>query len=122
MSRPREITDEQIIAAIVAKKGMVYNAAKSLGASHMLIYGRMKTNPAIKEAIDEARGRVLDTAETKLFTAVQKGEPWAIAFTLKTIGKDRGYTERQEVTGADGSNLKIEYVNDWRKHTEQSDD
>jgi hypothetical protein len=42
------------------------------------------------------------------------GEPWAVAMVLKTIGKSRGYVERQEVTGADGGKVQIEYVNDWR--------
>jgi len=29
---------------------------------------------------------------------------------LKTIGKERGYTERHEHSGADGNSLKIEFV------------
>ena len=35
------------------------------------------------------------------------GEPWAIQMTLKTIGKSRGYVERQEVTGADSSPIEL---------------
>ena len=41
-------------------------------------------------------------AELKLDAAVQAGEPWAIAFLLKTVGRKRGYVQRQEITGADG--------------------
>ncbi len=122
MARHKDYTDEDIIKAIRAKHGMVYLAARSLGCSHTLIYNRLKQNPLIKETIDACRGVILDDAETKLVSAIKRGEPWAIAFTLKTIGKDRGYTERQEVTGANGASLKIEYVNDWRSHTEQTND
>ena len=46
---------------------------------------------------------MVDTAELKLWHSIQNGEAWGIAFCLKTIGKDRGYIERQEVTGADGA-------------------
>jgi hypothetical protein len=37
--------------------------------------------------------------------AVRRGEPWAVCFTLKCLGKDRGYVERQERTGAGGQPL-----------------
>jgi hypothetical protein len=32
-------------------------------------------------------------------------EAWAVCFTLKTIGKGRGYVERNEVTGANGKDF-----------------
>ena len=37
------------------------------------------------------------------------GEPWAVAMVLKTIGKHRGYVERQEVTGADGGSITVKW-------------
>jgi hypothetical protein len=38
------------------------------------------------------------------------GEPWAVALTLKTLGKQRGYVERQEVTGADAGPVDVRVV------------
>ena len=53
----------------------------------------------------EATEQALDIAEESLITAVKAGEAWAVCFLLKTRGKKRGYTERQEasiqVSGAD---------------------
>jgi len=43
-----------------------------------------------------ARETVLDKAETRLFNAIERDEPWAIAFCLKTLGKRRGYHESRE--------------------------
>jgi hypothetical protein len=45
---------------------------------------------------------------------IKAGNVTAIIFYLKTQAKDRGYVERQELTGADGGKLQVEYVNDWR--------
>ena len=64
--------------------------------------------------MSDERESLLDLAEGSLFDQVRKGNITAIIFTLKTIGKHRGYVERQEVTGADGGKVQIEYVNDWR--------
>ena len=40
---------------------------------------------------------------------MRKGNITAIIFTLKTIGKSRGYVERQEVTGADGGAVIVKW-------------
>ena len=39
----------------------------------------------------------MDTAETNVFDQVQAGDYGASVFVLRTLGKDRGYTERREV-------------------------
>ena len=91
-----------MLDAIKKNGGAVYLAARELGCAPNTIYNRMKKTPALKQAVEDARGEVVDYAEQKLRLAILNGEPWAIAMALKTIGKSRGYVERQEVTGADG--------------------
>jgi hypothetical protein len=92
-----QFTEEQIIAALRKSRGMVHKAADLLGCHHQTIYNYRDKYPAIKEAIEHERGLLLDLAESGLYDAVKKKSPWAIAFTLKTIGKERGYVEKQEV-------------------------
>jgi hypothetical protein len=53
---------------------------------------------------------MVDLAELKLWQSIQNGEAWGIAFCLKTLGKDRGYVERQEVSGQGGAPIWIETV------------
>ena len=65
------------------------------------IANRMKKNPAIASAVNEERQFFLDVTEAKLMEAVNKGEAWAICFTLKTIGRQRGFSERVEFTAMD---------------------
>ena len=115
-------TREQVIAALEETKGMVFLAAKMLGCSHVTVYNYAKRYVSVKRAIDANRGEVVDAAEFKLYKAILAGEHWAVAFALKTIGKHRGYVEKQaiehtvpggiEVTHRFSEALKRAYDND----------
>jgi hypothetical protein len=107
-SKPR-FTATDIIKALDAHYGMVYLAAKALGCSHQTIYNYAKRYKSVQEAIDRNRGHVIDTAEVALFDAILKQEHWAVTFALKTIGKDRGYTEKteQEISGPGGGPIVV---------------
>ena len=96
------IATESIIDALKATNGLVSLAARRLGCSPEAIYKRAKQTQSIQQAIDGSRVELVDHAELALRRAILQGEPWAVALTLKTLGKSRGYVERQEVTGADG--------------------
>lgn len=104
-----KFTNKAIIDAVKSVNGMIYLAARQLGCTPQAIYKRMNKSPIIREAVDNARGEMLDIAEQKFRIAIQNGEPWAIAMALKTIGKHRGYVERQEVTGADGGAIVVNW-------------
>ncbi len=98
-----------IIEALKKTHGMIYLAAEDLGCAAITIYRRAEKVAAVRETIDSYRGKLIDKAELKLEQAVLNGEPWAIQFTLKTIGKHRGYVERQEVTGANGGAIIVDW-------------
>jgi transposase-like protein len=87
---------EQIVKAVQASDGLVSLAAKQLGCVPMTIYKRAKRCPKIQQAIDDARENLVDEAVKALRTSVVKREGWAVALVVKTLGKGRGYVERQE--------------------------
>ena len=107
-------TTAQIIEALREKHGNMAAAARFLNCSRNTISRYIEQYPTVKAVADEERETLIDFAENQLFQQVKDGNITAIIFTLKTIGKSRGYVERQEVTGADGGKVQIEYVNDWR--------
>lgn len=109
-------TDTQIIKALQDTKGMVYVAAQRLGCSPDTIKARLAKSQKIRAVAEAERGKMGDTAELKLIQAIQAGQPWAVTFYLKTQAKDRGYTERMEVTGNDGTDITIRVVYDDADH------
>ncbi len=102
----RKIPKQLIIDAILRNRGLVEAAATDLGCTHECLRVRAKQDPDIAQAIADARERLVDFAETKMFDALERGDSWAIAMVLKTLGKGRGYVERQEVVQA-GEPLQV---------------
>lgn len=108
----KRITNKQMVDALKQSKGNMVLAAKVLGCSRQLIYNRSKTSKLIQETIKEMREVAVDNAESALQRAVLEGNFKAIAFTLRTIGRDRGYVERteQEISGPRQTPVKIQLV------------
>jgi len=102
-------TSDKMIKAIREKHGNLSAAARLLGCSRNTIARYIELYPTVKAVADEERETLIDFAENQLFKQVQDGNITAIIFTLKTIGKSRGYVERQEVTGADGGAIIVDW-------------
>lgn len=67
-----------------------------MGISRFAIHSHLKANPALQQILDDARQTMLDEAENALLSAVREKQGWAVCFTLKTIGQERGYIERAD--------------------------
>jgi hypothetical protein len=112
MANKHRYTAAQVAEALTETKGMLFIAAQRLGCSHETVRKYCKQYPSVQAARDAQRGIMIDTSELKLWQAIQNGEAWAITLALKTLGKDRGYVERQEVTGQDNGPLMLKVVYD----------
>ena len=110
MTTPPKLTAEPTIAAIRDLHGNLSAVAKQLGVCRQTLYTYIERHPSVKDVVAESRETMLDNAESALYRAVLGGEAWAVCFFLKTQGKRRGYVERQEVTGAGGSEVIFRVV------------
>ena len=106
-----KFTAEQMIEAIRDADGIIASAARKLGTSRQTVHNYVNRYATVKAAYEEARDTNIDYAESQLMRAVQKGSLPAIMFMLKTIGRNRGYVERQEVANEGEMTVKVEYVN-----------
>lgn len=117
--RPRLFTNEEVIDAIEQAHG-IYAAAKVLGVAAQTIYKYMEKEPEIKQAYEAMNERTTDIAVNKLYEAVKRGERWAVMFQLRTLGKQRGYTMKEEVETR--IHVTVEETNDWRGGSKRSED
>jgi hypothetical protein len=115
MSRPRKYTAQQVIAALKATKGTVYFAARLLGCDADTIQNYCKRFPTVMAAKKEHQAELVDLARLKLWDAVERGDMWAVLFTLRTLGKDQGFSERYEVTGQGGGPIQHASIRMWEE-------
>lgn len=92
--------------------GNLSMVARKLGVSRTTLYKFMEDKPTVKAALDEAREKMVDNVESKLYSKALGGDTVAMIFFLKTQGKKRGYVERQEVTGEGGGDIVLKVVYD----------
>ena len=101
-SKKREQTAQRIIDAIRESNGLLTLAAKRAGLGYTTVWRYTQDYPSVAQAVMEAKEKMLDFTESKLYEKIKEGDNAAIIFFLKTQGKKRGYIERQEVTGEGG--------------------
>lgn len=106
---------ERLAALLVECKGIVSDACRAFGISRQTFYEWVKKDSVFAEMVEEAKEAAIDYVEGKLFSQIGQGDTTAIIFFLKTRGRNRGYSERLEVTGKNGSplfeSIKVEIVN-----------
>lgn len=110
MARPRKYKISQIEEALHATHGAITLAADLLGSSYNTIRAYVDRSPTLQDILAHYREGRVDKAELKLEQAIQNGEPWAISLTLRTLGRNRGYVERQEVANPDGKEFRIKVI------------
>jgi hypothetical protein len=96
MSRHR-YTAQQVIEALRTSRGLISIAAQKLQCDVDTVSNYCKKFPTVEQAKQESRVTLLDLAESRLWEAIDRGEGWAVAFCLKTLGRSRGYGERLDL-------------------------
>lgn len=109
----------EVLPLIELHNGNISAIARHLGVSRVTIYKRISESRQLADALNDARQTFVDEVESALYNNALEGNVTAQIFILKAhpIAKERGWSERSELTGRDGGALRVEYVNDWR-HTD----
>jgi hypothetical protein len=106
MRSPRySVSDEDVAEAIMKHHGFLKYVAAEFGLSYGAILARVKQSETLTRMMFLAREDMKDVAEMGLYRALEGEKPWAIQLALKTLAKNRGYSERVEHTGKDGEAL-----------------
>ena len=108
-----KFTDEEIKKAIKGSSGIRRRILRALNdgkpeeekLSRQGLAQRIADNPDLLQLEIEEREELDDKGEDAFEEAVEKKEKWAINAWLKYRGRERGYVERQELTGKGGKDL-----------------
>lgn len=98
---------EQLLEALKQNLGIVSAACRACNISRKTYYEYYNTDPDFADKADDVVEMQKDFGESALFKKMKDGDTAAIIFFAKTRLKDRGYIERREITGKDGSPLSV---------------
>ena len=110
MAKKPKFTVDQVAEALRQSAGIQSLAANRLRCDAKTVGNYIARHDTLKKLVREILDETIDVAESQLIKAIGEGNLTAIIFYLKTKGKDRGYSERREVTGADGDAVRVEHT------------
>ena len=102
-----EYTEEQLLEAIKDTGGIMSRIADKLGCSWHSAEKHVNKNEVAKQAYKDERQGLIDDSENVIRNAVKGGDVQSAKFVLMTLGKNRGYTERQEVEHSGDMSITI---------------
>lgn len=109
-SHRRRVTDEQLLELIREHHGNLAAIVRAMGhRSRTWVTTRIRDNPVLYAAANEARETLIDDVETALLQNVLGGNVQAQIFWLRTQGRSRGWQEKPEyaITGPEGGPLRV---------------
>ncbi len=104
-----KLTVKRVAPLIDEYHGNISAIARKLAVSRNTLYSLINKTHSLKLALKEAREKMVDNVESTLYSKALDGDTACMIFFLKTQGKERGYVERQEVTGADGGAVIVKW-------------
>ena len=108
-----KISNEELKVAIIGSSAIMRDILDRVNegkkeSEQITIQGlhqRIKESPEFSELMAREKDEIDDIGETQFTKALKAGEKWAIQGWLKYRGRERGYVERQELTGKGGKDL-----------------
>lgn len=97
MGRPKKLKPAEVRAALIQNRGLIALAADDLDVVYNTVKKIIDADPECQEIIRHSREKRRDKAERRLDDAIENGEAWAIAMTLKA-DPARGYSDKIDVT------------------------
>ena len=101
---PREL----IIDSLHSNHGNIQKTAKELDIRRVDLCNYIDRNHELTEICLSYRESLIDLAEENLRTELERGSTKATLFTLKTLGRTRGYVERKETEVATHTSQSVD--------------
>lgn len=105
----------EFLVAFEIKQGNISRACKACNVSRSAVYRWRDDDDGFRNSWIEVEESLKDEGESILRELMKARDTTAVIFYLKTKCRDRGYSERLELTGKNGSpifeSIKVEIVN-----------
>lgn len=100
---------ENFERAIEGSHGIIAVVAQRVGCSRGTVENALERWPHLRDLLKESREDLVDAGESAVVTTLHSDDEKlkfeAAKYITKTLGKERGWSERKELTGANGEAL-----------------
>ena len=107
-----ELPHDIIFDELDQQRGNLLKTAEALSVPYPQLVGYVDQHDDLKQLLILSREKLIDKAERVLDQHLDNGSLRATMFTLKTIGKNRGYYEKKELAdvspASDKAKLKVD--------------
>ena len=121
-----KFTVSKVTKAITGTGGIKTQIAKNLGCHRFTVDNYIGKYATIKKAYEDERNRIGDMVEAKIIEKCVEGDCGMLRFYARTKLSDRGYVERQEISGIGGApiphTIKVKVVTDKKDLEEETSD
>ena len=100
-------TKKALLEALEKTLGIVTTACKIVGISRQTFYKYTQDDKDFAKAVKDIENVTFDFVESQLHKQIKDNNTASTIFYAKTKMKNRGYVERQEITGRDGEAIEI---------------
>ena len=91
-------------------QGTIQIHSVTANISRTTYYKYYNSDEQFKEQVKSIGDEAIDFVESQLFELIKNGNIAATIFFLKTKGKKRGYSEKQEFDTDENLSIKVEWV------------
>ena len=110
MNTKEHLKKEHLLVALTKSLGIVSNACEIANISRTTYYKYYNSDDQFKEQVKSIGDEAIDFVESQLFELIKNGNIAATIFFLKTKGKKRGYSEKQEFVVDEDLSIKVDWV------------
>lgn len=96
---------KKVLEVLGQNAGIISASCRAAKITRFTFYKWYNEDPDFAEKVDDVKEMQKDVAEALILKKMKEGDTTMLIFYAKTQMKDRGYTERKEVTGKDGEDL-----------------
>ncbi len=97
LRQPTKIRQHLFVHALVVGRFNPSEACRRVGVSKSVYEGWITTDPNFSRLVDEIQWHKKNFFESALIGLVAQGDTGAVVFANKTINRDRGYDQKQEI-------------------------
>lgn len=93
----RQQAQEEFLACYEKTLGVLTPAAKAAGVNPSTVWRWKQEFPEFAQRCEEIEEIAVDFVETKLYNLINEGSEACTIFYMKTRGRHRGYSEKQQL-------------------------